>query len=83
MTNQDQFESPDYYLLDELLTSEHLLIRKTIRSFVKREISPIIEDACQSCVFPKKLLPKLGELGCFGPFIPSKYGGSRTMDLVY
>ena len=83
MTNQDQFESPDYYLLDELLTSEHLLIRKTIRSFVKREISPIIEDACQSCVFPKKLLPKLGELGCFGPFIPSKYGGSELDQVSY
>ena len=74
MASQDQFESPDYYLLDELLTSEHLLIRKTIRDFVKKEISPIIEEVCQSCVFPKNLIPKLGELGCFGPFIPNKYG---------
>ena len=58
MASQDQFEAPDYYLLDELLTSEHLLIRKTIRSFVKKEISPIIEEACQSCIFPKQILPK-------------------------
>ena len=38
MPSQDYFESPDYYLLDELLTPEHLLIRKTIRDFVKKEI---------------------------------------------
>ena len=57
MASQDQFEAPDYYLLDELLTSEHLLIRKTIRSFIKREISPIIEEACQSCIFLNKYYP--------------------------
>ena len=83
MSSQDQFESPDYYSLDELLTEEHLLIRKTIRDFVKKEISPIIEDACQSCVFPKHLIPKLGELGCFGPFIPNKYGGAELDQVSY
>ena len=83
MASQDQFESPDYYLLDELLTSEHLLIRKAIRDFVKKEISPIIEEACQSCVFPKNLIPKLGELGCFGPFIPNKYGGAELDQISY
>ena len=83
MSSQDQFESPDYYSLDELLTEEHLLIRKTIRDFVKKEISPIIEDACQSCVFPKHLIPKLGELGCFGPFIPNKYGGAGLDQVSY
>ena len=83
MASQDQFVSPDYYLLDELLTSEHLLIRKTIRDFVKKEISPIIEEVCQSCVFPKNLIPKLGELGCFGPFIPNKYGGAELDQISY
>ena len=83
MSSQDQFESPDYYSLDELLTEEHLLIRKTIRDFVKKEISPIIEDACQSCIFPKHLIPKLGELGCFGPFIPNKYGGAELDQISY
>tara|TARA_B100001250_G_scaffold411178_1_gene439251 strand:+ start:16609 stop:17790 length:1182 start_codon:yes stop_codon:yes gene_type:complete len=83
MPIQDQFESPDYYSLDELLTPEHLLIRKTIRDFVKKEITPIIEDACQSCVFPKQLIPKLGDLGCFGPFIPNKYGGAELDQISY
>ena len=83
MSKQDNFESPDYYLLDELLTSEHLLIGKTIRDFVKREVSPIIEEVCQTCQFPKDLLPKLGEMGCFGSFIPSKYGGAELDQISY
>tara|TARA_B100000579_G_scaffold276479_1_gene228644 strand:- start:10463 stop:11644 length:1182 start_codon:yes stop_codon:yes gene_type:complete len=83
MSKQDHFQSPDYYLLDELLTTEHLLIRKTIREFIKREVSPIIEEVCQSCVFPMGLIPKLGELGCFGPFIPNQYGGAELDQVSY
>ncbi len=83
MANQDNFKSPDYYLLDELLSDEHLLIRKSIREFVKKEISPIIEEACQTCVFPHKILPQLGSLGCFGPFIPTEYGGAELDQISY
>lgn len=74
-TKTDDFESPDFYLLDDLLSTEHLIIRKSVRDFVKREISPLIEDAAQKAIFPKHLVRKMGELGVFGPTIPSKYGG--------
>ncbi len=74
-TKIDDFESPDFYLLDDLLTTEHLIIRKSVRDFVKKEISPLIEDAAQKAIFPKHLVKKMGELGVFGPTIPSKYGG--------
>jgi len=50
---------------------------------VKREISPIIEEVCQSCVFPKDILPKLASLGCFGPFIPTKHGGAGLDQISY
>jgi glutaryl-CoA dehydrogenase len=74
-TKTDDFESPDFYLLDDLLSTEHLIIRKSVRDFVKREISPLIEDAAQKAIFPKHLVREMGELGVFGPTIPSKYGG--------
>lgn len=74
-TKTDDFESPDFYLLDDLLTTEHLIIRKSVRDFVKKEISPLIEDAAQKAFFPTHLVRKMGELGVFGPTIPSKYGG--------
>tara|TARA_B100001287_G_scaffold275876_1_gene284856 strand:+ start:6268 stop:7449 length:1182 start_codon:yes stop_codon:yes gene_type:complete len=83
MAKTDNFNSPDYYIIDDLLTDEHKLIRKSIRDFVKKEVSPIIEEVCQTCKFPSHLLPKLGDLGCFGPFIKTKYGGAELDQISY
>ena len=80
---KDIYQHPDYYLLDELLTDEHKLIRDTVRAFVKKEISPIIEDYAQRAEFPKHLIKGLGEVGCFGPFVPEKYGGAGLDYISY
>ncbi len=49
--HQDLFQSPDYYAIDELLTEEHRLVRSAVRDWVKKEISPIIDDCCQRAEF--------------------------------
>lgn len=71
----DVFQSPDYYLLDELLTEEQKLVRESVRNYVKKEISPVIEDYCQRAEFPQQIVRQMGELGCFGPTLPVEYGG--------
>lgn len=71
----DLFTSPDYFAVDELLTEEQKLIRESVRTYVKKEISPIIEDYAQRAEFPQQIVKQLGELGCFGPTIPPEYGG--------
>lgn len=70
----DQFESPDFYGIDDLLSEEHKLIRASIRDFVKKEISPYIEDWCQRAHFPQEIVKKFGDMGVFGPQLPSEYG---------
>ena len=72
--SQDLFNAPDYFLLDELLTEEHKLIRDAAREWVKRDVSPIIEEACQNAEFPKHIISGLGNIGAFGPYIPAEYG---------
>jgi len=47
----DTFQSPDYFLVDELLNEEHLHVREAVRNYVKKEISPIIEDYAQRAAF--------------------------------
>lgn len=79
----DHFQSPDYYLLDELLTAEHKLIRETVRNYVKKEISPIIEEYAQKAAFPQHIVKQLGALGCFGPTIPEIYGGGGLDYISY
>ena len=81
--SKDQFQAPDYYLVDELLTDEQKLVRDTARAYVKKEISPIIEDFAQRAEFPKKLIKGLAEIGAFGPFIPQEYGGAGLDYISY
>lgn len=80
---KDLYESPDYYFVDELLTDEHKLIRDTVRQWVKKELSPVIEDFAQRAEFPKHLLPGMAELGVFGPVIPPEYGGPGLDYIAY
>lgn len=79
----DNFQSPDYFNVDELLTDEQKLIRETVRSYVKKEISPIIEDYAQQAAFPQQIVKQLGELGCFGPTVPETYGGGGLDYISY
>ena len=79
----DQFQAPDYYNLDELLSEEHKMIRDATREWVKREVSPIIEEAAQKAVFPQQLISGLAEIGAFGPYIPEKYGGAGLDQISY
>lgn len=79
----DLFQAPDYYLLDDLLTDEHKLVRDSARAWVKREVSPIIEDYAQRAEFPKQIIKGLGEIGGFGPYIPEQYGGAGLDQISY
>ncbi len=70
----DLYAHPDYYLMDELLTEEHRLVRSMVRDYVKKELSPIIEDMAQQAKFNYDMVKQLGDLGCFGPQLPVEYG---------
>jgi glutaryl-CoA dehydrogenase len=79
----DEFEMPDFYSIDDLLSQEHKLVRDSVREFVGKEILPIIEDCAQRNIFPAHLVPKFGEIGAFGPTIPHTYGGAGLDEIAY
>jgi len=79
----DLFQHPDYFELDALLTEEHKMVRDSVRNYVKKEISPIIEDYAQRAEFPQHIVKQLGELGCFGPTVPVEYGGGGLDYISY
>lgn len=79
----DQYQGHDYYMMDELLTEEHKLIRDTARAWVKKEVSPIIEDAFEKGEFPRHLVKGIAEIGGFGPYIPTEYGGAGLDQISY
>ncbi|MDG1756804.1 MAG: acyl-CoA dehydrogenase family protein [Bacteroidia bacterium] len=80
---QDSYDHPDFYNLDDLFSEEHLLVRDSVRSYVKKELSPIIEDCAQRNYFPSHIVKQLGDVGCFGPQIPVEYGGGGLDYISY
>ncbi|WP_288955288.1 acyl-CoA dehydrogenase family protein [uncultured Polaribacter sp.] len=80
---QDLFQAPDYYNLDDLLTEEHKLVRDAARDWVKRDVSPIIEEYAQKAEFPTQIINGLAEIGAFGPYIPEQYGGAGLDQISY
>ncbi|HCA82679.1 MAG TPA: acyl-CoA dehydrogenase, partial [Flavobacteriales bacterium] len=83
MAKTDLFQAPDYYQLDELLTDEHKMVRDAARAWVKKEVSPIIEEHYEKATFPNHLLKGLAEIGAFGPYIPTEYGGAGLDQISY
>ena len=79
----DLFEAPDYYALDDLLSDEHKLVRDAAREWVKRDVSPIIEDYAQRAEFPTQIIKGLADIGAFGPYIPEEYGGAGLDQISY
>jgi glutaryl-CoA dehydrogenase len=71
---KDRYVAPDFYGVDDLLTDEQKLIRASVREYVKRELSPIIEHYAQIAEFPRHIVKQLGDIGAFGPQLPIEYG---------
>ena len=79
----DLFQAPDYYQLDDLLSEEHKLVRDAAREWVKRDVSPIIEEYAQKAEFPTQIIAGLADIGAFGPYIPEEYGGAGLDQISY
>jgi len=79
----DLYQHPDYYNMDDLLSDEHKLVRDAARAWVKKEVSPIIDEHYEKATFPMHLLQGLGEIGAFGPYIPEEYGGPGLDQISY
>src|SRR6185295_1229322 len=79
----DSYQHHDYFKIDDLLSDTHKLVRDSVRAFVKKEVTPIIEEYAQSAEFPRHLIKGLAEIGAFGPTIPQEYGGGGMDEISY
>jgi len=79
----DLYQGHDYYLMDDLLSEEHKMIRESARDWVKKEMSPIIEEYFEKGYFPKQVIPGMAAIGAFGPYIPEEYGGPGLDNISY
>jgi glutaryl-CoA dehydrogenase len=80
---EDRFQGHDYYNIDELLSEDHLLARDAVRTWVKQEVTPIIEEYADRAQCPTHLFKGLAEIGAFGPSLPEEYGGGGMDEIAY
>ncbi len=73
----------DYLGISEYFSDEELMVQNTARSFVEKEVMPIIEEFYKKGEFPSQLISKFAELGFFGVNIPEKYGCSGMSNIAY
>lgn len=79
----DLYEHHDYYAVDSLLSEDHLLARQSVRDWVKKEVSPIIEQYADKNECPYHLYKGLAEIGAFAPSLPVEYGGGGMDEIAY
>ena len=82
-TKTDRYQYHDYYNMDALLSEDHLLARDAVREWVKKEVSPIIEEYSERAECPVHLFKGLAEIGAFGPSLPVEYGGGGMDEMAY
>jgi acyl-CoA dehydrogenase len=59
-----------------LFTPEHEMLRKSIRAFVEKEVTPFVPEWESAGRIPRAFWRRLGELGFLGLEFPPEYGGA-------
>ena len=52
------------------------MIRDSVQGFAQNEIAPLAAEIDRTDVFPRQLLPKMGELGLLGITVEEEWGGT-------
>src|SRR5213595_50222 len=69
--------------MDFDLSSEHQLIRSTVRKFAEQRVAPVAAELDRESRFPSELVAELAELGLMGMTIPEEYGGAGADTASY
>ncbi|MGH9444548.1 MAG: acyl-CoA dehydrogenase family protein, partial [Terriglobia bacterium] len=60
------FHGVDFLEIDNLLSDDEKLVRRSVREFVDREVTPYIEEWNREGKFPRHLVRPMAEMGFYG-----------------
>ena len=69
--------------MEHLLSEEHKLLRDAVRTFAETEIKPVAAKLEDDEMFSETLTKKMGEMGLFGIYVPTEFGGHGMDSLSY
>lgn len=75
MKDTNSFTWDDPFLLDDQLTEEERMIRKTAHAYAQEKLQPRVEHAFLAEETDPEIFREMGELGLLGVTVPEQYGG--------
>ena len=63
-------------MVQEYFGETHDMVRRTIKSFVEKEIAPFVDEWEEAGEFPRALYKKAADVGILGAGYPEEYGGT-------
>jgi glutaryl-CoA dehydrogenase len=72
----------DLFRLDDLLTAEQKLARRSVAEWVQRRFLPVVQKHFRAGTFPMELVSELAELGVFGANLKG-YGCAGMDNIAY
>lgn len=76
------YESLNYMDIDSLLSDDELMVRQSVRDFVTKEVTPVLQECNRSETFPKHLIPRFAEMGLLGSNLQG-YGCPGLNNVAY
>jgi glutaryl-CoA dehydrogenase len=81
-TTPREIRPNDFLAIDDLLDDEELMIRDTVRAFVRDQVLPHVGDWFEEARIPLELAPALGRIGVLGMHL-SGYGCAGASATAY
>jgi glutaryl-CoA dehydrogenase len=81
-TSAREIRPTDFLAIDDLLDDEELMIRDTVRAFVRDQVLPHVGDWFEEARIPLELAPALGKIGVLGMHL-SGYGCAGASATAY
>ncbi len=78
-----QFHWEDPLLLDQQLSADERMVRDAAHAYSQDKLMPRVLESFRHEKFDVNLFREMGELGLFGPTIPTQYGGAGLNYVSY
>lgn len=78
-----QFHWEDPLLLDQQLGPDERMVREAAAAYAQEKLQPRVLEAFRHEKFDEGIFREMGELGLFGPTIPTEYGGAGLNYVSY
>ena len=73
----------DYLDVSSNFSDDEIMIQHSVRDFVDKEVTPIIDEHFKNATFPNELIPQFADMNLLGVNLPEEYGCGGMSHVAY